>query len=103
MRRWITCPSLEGVKPEIGRQDRLLDRMDHRAVPDLHAEHARLRHADGGELVERHALAVGLDLDRVEQVRRGAAGAQRAQFLLEHAERALHAALEFVDVVSPMP
>jgi hypothetical protein len=38
-------------------------------------------------------------MDRIEQVRRSASGAQRTEFLLKRSERALHAALEIVDVV----
>src|SRR6185436_1147792 len=71
----------------------------HRAVPHLNADHARLRDADGGELIERHALAIGVDVDRVEQMRGGAARAQSIKFGLEHRERTLHAALQFVDVI----
>ena len=54
-------------QPEIGVEDGLLDRMDHRPVPDLDAEQPRLGHADGGELIERHVGAVGLHLNLLQQ------------------------------------
>src|SRR6185312_10874444 len=44
-------------------------------------------------------LPVSLDLDRIEQVRRGAAGAKAAQLLLEHAKRTLHAPFKFANIV----
>src|SRR5262249_53291937 len=47
-------------KTEIGGGDRLFHRVYHRLVPYLHRNEARLRHADGGELIERHVAAVGL-------------------------------------------
>ena len=39
---------------EIGIDDRLLHRMHQRFVPDLDADQARLRHADGRDLNQRH-------------------------------------------------
>ena len=81
----MTCPSVEGVKPEIGAGNRLLDRMDHRAVPDLDVQKPRLRHADRRQLIERHVVAIGLDLDVLEQRRRSAAGAQAASSCLSEA------------------
>ena len=50
------------------------------------------------DLIERHALAVGLDLDRLEQARARAAGAQAAEFVLQRRVRALHAALEVGEI-----
>src|SRR5262252_5528875 len=63
---------------EIGIYDCLLDRMHHGLVPNLHAEEPGLRHADGGELVERHVGAVGIDLHWIEHARGSAAGTQSA-------------------------
>jgi hypothetical protein len=87
-----------GRQAEVGIDDRLFDRLHHRLVPHLHGQQARLRHADGGELVKRHVRAVSLDLHRLQHGRRRAAGAQAAQFVLERVGGALHAALQFVDV-----
>src|SRR5690606_11626287 len=61
-------------------------------------DHARLRHRDGGDLVERHVGTIGLDLDGVEKVARRAAGPQRAEVVLEGADRALHAPLNVVEI-----
>src|SRR6516164_9124648 len=87
-----------GGEAEIGIDDRLLNGVHHGAVPHLHAQQPRLRHADSGELIERHVGAIGLDLHRFEQARRSAAGAQPAELLLEHLGGAVHAALDVVDV-----
>src|SRR6516165_270147 len=84
---------------EIGRSDGLFHGVDHRSVPDLHRYQPRLGHADGGDLVKRHMAAIGLDLDGIEQARRGAAGAQPSQLLLQELDCALHAPLELVEIV----
>jgi len=87
-----------GTEPEIGIDDRLFNGLDHRLVPYLHRKQARLGHADGGELVERHVGAVGVDLHRFQHRSCRTAGSQAAQFMLERLGGALHAALQFVDV-----
>ena len=53
---------------EIGRRDRLLDGVHHRAIPDLDTEQARLRGTliEAGS-IERHMVAVSLDLNVFEQ------------------------------------
>src|SRR5712671_6886073 len=91
-------PFRGGTQAEVGVDDRLLHRLDHRLVPYLHGKQARLRHADGGELVKRHMRAVGVDLHRLQHRGRSAAGSQTAQFMLERLGGTLHAALQFVDV-----
>ena len=48
--------------------------------------------------VKRHLRAVGLDGDRLEQARAGAARPQALQFLAQHLERAVHALLEIRQV-----
>src|SRR5499427_4245886 len=73
--------------------------MDHRFVPHLHGNEPGFGYAHGGDLIERHVGAVSLDLHRLEQARRGAAGTQPAQLLLQQLDCALHAALELVDVM----
>ena len=84
---------------EIGVDDRLFDRMDQRAVPDIDRDQPRLRNAHGRHLIERHLRAIGVDHDRIEQMRGRAAGAQARQFGLQHGAGALHAALDLVDIV----
>src|SRR6185312_11283112 len=85
---------------EVGIDDRLLDRMNERAVPDIDRDQARLRYGDAGALLQGHLRAVGFDHDGVEQVGGGAPGAQSGQFRLQRGARALHAPLDLVDVVS---
>ena len=77
----ITCPSVDGVKPRLAAEIAFSTAMDHRPVPDLHADQARLGHADGRELIERHVAAVGLDLHRIEQMppTRGRCASRRAR------------------------
>src|SRR5258708_7787944 len=77
---------------------RLLHGLDHRFVPYLHGKKARLGHADGRKLVQRHVSAVGIDLHRLKHRCRGSAGSQTAQFMLERLGGALHAALQLVDI-----
>ena len=52
------------AEAEIGVADRLVDRVHHRLVPNRDRQRARLRDADRRHLIDRHALAVGFDLDR---------------------------------------
>ena len=86
------------VEAEAGVADRLGGRRHQALVPDADGQQARLGRAHRADLVERHALAVGLDLHRVEQVDRGAAGAQAGELLLQRVHRAVHALLEFLEV-----
>src|SRR5581483_5271068 len=60
---------------EVGLLDRLLDRADRARVERLHGEHARLRHADRRELLQRRLRSVVVDLDAVKERRRGSARA----------------------------
>src|SRR5690606_19638108 len=64
----------DGVEAGIGFAARPVAGADELLVPHRHRKHARLRHADRGHLADRHRRAIGLDLDRIEQVGRGAAG-----------------------------
>src|SRR5262249_33441965 len=86
-------------KSETGGGDSFFDGMDHRFVPHLHGNEPGFGHAHGGDLIERHVGAVSLDLHRLEQARRGAAGTQPAQLLLQQLDCTLHAAPELVDVM----
>jgi hypothetical protein len=54
-----------------------------------------LGNADRRHLVDRHPLAVGLDLHWFEQACARPAGAQSAQFVLQGRMGGLHAAFEF--------
>ena len=84
---------------EVRGTDALLDRMHQRAVPHLHGEEPRFRHAHGCDLIERHVAAVSLNLHVVDQPRGRAAGPQPAKLLLQNCDRALHAALQLVQTV----
>src|ERR1700761_8810468 len=44
-----------------------------------------------------HVAAIGLDLDRIQEVHRGAAGAQARKFLAQGLQRAVHAAREIIE------
>jgi len=80
---------------------RLVDALhgaDLAAVPDLHRDQARFGDIDGGELIERHRVAIGHDYDRVEQTRRGAPRTQAAELLFQHAESATHPPLDLLQV-----
>jgi hypothetical protein len=87
-----------GIEAEIGLADRLLDRRNHAPVPHLHGQEARLRDAHGRDLGDRHGRAVGIDLKRIEQARRGAAGPQAAEVVLQGIDGALHAALHVTKI-----
>ena len=88
------------LKAQIRVANRLVDGDDERLVPDLHREQPRLRHADRGDLIERRDLPISVDMNRIEQARRGASGAQAAELVLERRERALHAALQIRKIES---
>ena len=98
MRSLSTCPSVDGVRPRLAAEIAFSTAWTIERSQTWTLEQPRLRHADGGELIERHVAAIGLDLDMVEQRGRGASGAQAGKLLLERGDRALHAALEVVHV-----
>ena len=83
--RYILKPIVEQIFQDLGRTARV----------DV-LEEPRLRGADLRDLVERRLLAVGVDLDAVQQVRARAARADRADLVGERLHRALHAALGVV-------
>ncbi len=85
------------VEPQAAVADGLFDRIGELTVPDLHAQHARLRHGDGGQLVQRRARAIGFHRHRFEQAGAGAAGAQASQLVAQRGDRFLHAGLEIVE------
>src|SRR5581483_589314 len=49
---------------------------------------------DAGELRQRRHVAVGVDLDRLEEARRGAAGPEAAEFLTQRLDCAVHPPFE---------
>ena len=65
----MTCPSVEGVKPRLAAEIAFSTAWIIGTVPDLNAQQTRLRHVDGCKLVERHVVAIGIDLQMVEQRR----------------------------------
>ena len=79
-----SVPSMIGLRPRLASRMARSTAVGERLVPDLHREHARLRHVDRRHLVDRHLRAVGADHHRIEEIWRGAAGPQARQFGLEH-------------------
>ena len=97
--RRMSLPSFDGVRP---RSDSWIARSIalHRArVVRLHGEQARLGHVDRRELVERRRRAVVVDLDAVEQRRRGAPGAHGVELVRRRLDRLVHAPLRVVEQV----
>src|SRR5690606_7649618 len=84
-----------------------IDRLDHRLVPHADGNHARLGHADRGDLINRHGGAVGIDMDGIKEVGRSTPGTQRAEIVLEGAHRAVHPPLQILEINSvahlPLP
>src|SRR5204862_4009431 len=50
-----------GCESQIGREDRLFDRLEEALVPRLNGQELRLRRRHAGDLIERHLAAVGVD------------------------------------------
>ena len=69
-------------------------RAERTGIEGLHGDELRLRSVHLRDLVERHQGAVVLDLDAVQHVHRGAAGAHGGHFLAEVLDRLVHAGLE---------
>src|SRR6188474_2149321 len=86
------------IEPEVRLSDGALHGACLAAVPHLHSNQPRLRHIDGGKLIERHRIAVSYHSDWVEQACAGAAGAQAAELLLQHADGATHPPLDLLKV-----
>src|SRR5215510_9554215 len=98
MRSRRTCPSVAGLNPRL----EFMIAFSTACTMDL-SQTCTLSSRGSGTLtvarVERHVGAVGVDLHRIEHAGGCAAGAQPAELLLEDLDRALHAALDFVEVV----
>src|SRR6187455_148969 len=86
------------IEPEVRLSDGALHGACLAAVPHLHSDQPRLRHIDGSKLIERHRVAVGHHGDWVEQACAGAACAQPAELLLQHAHGATHPPLDLLKV-----
>src|SRR5215210_2180215 len=68
-----------GRQPDVGLEDRALDRLDRVLVVRLHGQQAGLRGGDRRELLERRHRAVVVDHDPVQERRARAARANRAE------------------------
>src|SRR4051794_21189245 len=92
---------VRGRQAEVGLHDRLLDRLDRRLVVGRHRQQARLGCRDVRQLLERGRGPVVVDVDAIEQRRRSAARAHRAELRLRGVDGLGHPALgvleKFVD------
>ena len=79
-----------GHQPDVALGDRLLDGAQDAAIPGLDDDLVRLRDADPGELVERRGRAVVLDVDALDERRRGATGPDALEVALHGLDRAAH-------------
>ena len=99
MRRRSICPSVAGDSPRL----ELMIAFSTACTSERSQTLTAIRRGSGtltlAHLIERHLRAVGVDHHRIEHMGGGAAGAQAGQFGLEHGAGALHAALDFVDIV----
>ena len=91
------------IEAEVGLANGAVDGPDVGLVPYLNRQHARLGHTDRRDLVDRHRRAIDSDMNRIEQARRRAAGAQPAQLALQNRYRAVHAARDVSQVHSFLP
>ena len=78
------------LEAEAGLADRLLDDLDLALVERRDDDDARLRRVDRRHLVERHQLAVHLDLDRVEHARRRLARADGRELVFDMGDVFVH-------------
>src|SRR5262249_29743119 len=90
---------IRGLEAEVRLHDRLLDRFDRRGVERLDREHARLGDVNGRELLQRRRLPVVLDVDAVQQRRRGAACAYAVELLLGRLDGLVHSAHRVLDEI----
>ncbi len=91
-------PSMIGLKP---RLDSRIARSTAPTIDLSQTETEIMRGSgtdDGRHLVERHRRAVGRNLDRIEQIARGAPGAQRSEIVLEGGDRAVHAPMQVIEI-----
>ena len=92
-----TLPSFAGLRPEVRRADRLLDRGHQRRVERLRDDQRRLGDRQRRHLVDRHLRAVGLDVNAVEQADGGAPGADVRHVAPDALDAGVHARLHFAE------
>src|SRR2546425_2982335 len=88
-----------GRQPEIGGEDRLLDRLHEGLVPRLDGQELGLRGGDARHLVEGHLAAVGLDAHEVEQGRRRLPRTHGGELALHRLHRFVHRLLRLLEVL----
>ena len=96
-------PSVIGFKPRPELRMAFSTDGDQAPVPDIDADHARLGHRDRGARQDRHAGAVGIDSDTFQQGRRGTAGAQATEIVLEREDGLVHAVFVFIEIEKQRP
>src|SRR3989441_3659975 len=77
-------------EPQVGGEQRLLDRLEERLVPRLHGQQLRLGRRDVRHLVERHFAAVPLDPHEVEHRGRRLPRAHGGELPLHGLHRLVH-------------
>ena len=90
----MTLPSEMGIEAEVGGLDGLFDFFEDSRVPGRDEDELRLGRGELRELADGRGGAVVVDLDLVEHVDAGAAGAGGGQVGLEAGDRLIHAPLE---------
>src|SRR5216117_4279768 len=88
-----------GVEPQVGREDRLLDRLDERLVPRLHGEELGLGRRHARHLVQRHLAPVRVDPHEIEERGRRLPGPHRRELPLHRFHRLVHRLLRLPHVV----
>src|SRR5713101_961659 len=86
-------------EPEIGGQDRFLDRLDEALVPGLNGQELGLRGGNARHLVEGHLAAIGLDAYEVEERRGGLPCAHGGEFALHRLHRLVHRLFRLLEVL----
>src|SRR5882672_3714708 len=88
-----------GGESQIGREDRLFDRLEEALVPRLDGQKLRLGRRHAGDLVERHLAAVRVHAHQVQQRRRRLARADGGELTLHRVDGLVHRVLRLLDVV----
>src|SRR2546430_1371872 len=88
-----------GGEAQIGREDRLFDRLEEALVPRLDGQELRLGRRDAGDLVERHLAAVGVHAHQIQQRRRRLSRADGGELALHRFYGFVHRVLRLFDVI----
>src|SRR5712691_3371540 len=88
-----------GGEAQIGREDRLFDRLEEALVPRLDGQELRLGRRHAGDLVERHLAAVGVHAHQIQQRRRRLSRADGGELALHRFYGFVHRVLRLFDVV----